>query len=71
VSLPEGHDPDDLVRAGGRGAVEEIISVARPLAHVLWTRDRGGGPDTPEAPRRLRARLAALINAIGDDGVRK
>ncbi|HEV3044665.1 MAG TPA: DNA primase, partial [Roseiarcus sp.] len=31
VSLPEGHDPDDLVRAGGREAVEEIISAARPL----------------------------------------
>src|SRR6202030_3527688 len=31
VSLPEGHDPDDLVRAGGREAVEEVISAARPL----------------------------------------
>src|SRR5438105_1020529 len=43
VSLPEGHDPDDLVRAGGREAVEEIIGVARPLAHVLWTRETEAG----------------------------
>src|ERR1700719_835806 len=72
VSLPEGHDPDDLVRAGGREAVEEVISAARPLAHVLWTREtEGGGLDTPERRAAFEARLAALINAIGDDGVRK
>src|SRR3984893_11214854 len=72
VSLPEGHDPDDLVRAGGREAVEEIIGAARPLAHVLWTREtEGGGLDTPERRAAFEARLAALINAIGDDGVRK
>src|ERR1700738_1041297 len=72
VSLPEGHDPDDRVRAGGREAVEEIIGAARPLAHVLWTREtEGGGLDTPERRAAFEARLAALINAIGDDGVRK
>jgi DNA primase len=72
VSLPEGHDPDDLVRSGGREAVEEIIGAARPLAHVLWTREtEGGGLDTPERRAAFEARLAALINAIGDDGVRK
>ena len=72
VSLPEGHDPDDLVRSGGRAAVEEIVGAARPLAHVLWTREtEGGGLDTPERRAAFEARLAALINAIGDDGVRK
>src|SRR5262245_49297084 len=35
ASLPEGHDPDDLVRAGGREAVVEVIGGARPLAEVL------------------------------------
>src|SRR6059058_4872860 len=39
ASLPEGHDPDDLVRAGGREAINEIISAARPLAHALWMRE--------------------------------
>src|SRR3954449_5577601 len=32
ASLPDGHDPDDLVRAGGRDAVAEVLGAARPLA---------------------------------------
>ena len=27
--LPEGQDPDDLARSGGRGAIEEVISARR------------------------------------------
>ena len=27
--LPEGQDPDDLARSGGRGAIEEVIAAAR------------------------------------------
>jgi DNA primase len=33
--LPEGQDPDDLARSGGRGAIEEVISAARGLADVI------------------------------------
>src|SRR5712664_1944353 len=36
AGLPEGHDPDDLVRVGGREAINEVIGAARPLAQVLW-----------------------------------
>ncbi len=72
VSLPEGHDPDDLVRSGGREAVEEIVGAARPLAHVLWTREtEAGSLDTPERRAAFEARLASLINAISDEAVRK
>src|ERR1700759_4594504 len=41
--LPEGQDPDDLARAGGRGAIEEVISAARPRAGILWSREIEGG----------------------------
>src|SRR5262249_12690791 len=34
--LPEGQDPDDLVRSGGREAVDEVLGAARPLADMLW-----------------------------------
>src|SRR5262245_9696979 len=37
--LPEGQDPDDLVRSGGRQAVAEVLSGARPLADMLWARE--------------------------------
>src|SRR6266702_4060732 len=61
ASLPEGHDPDDLVRAGGREAINEIISAARPLAHALWMREtEAGSLETPERRAAFEARLAEV-----------
>ncbi len=72
ASLPEGHDPDDLVRAGGRQAINEVIGAARPLAQVLWMREtEAGGFDTPERRAALEARLGEVTAGIGDDSVRK
>src|SRR5215831_6262947 len=72
ASLPEGHDPDDLVRAGGREAINEVIGTARPLAHVLWMREtEAGGFDTPERRAAFEARLAEVTAMIADDSVRK
>ena len=72
ASLPEGHDPDDLVRAGGRDAVDEVLGAARPLAQVLWTRETEAGSfDTPERRAALEARLGEVTAGIGDDSVRK
>ena len=68
ASLPEGHDPDDLVRAGGREAISEVIGAARPLAHVLWMREtEAGGFDTPERRAAFEARIAEVTAAIGDE----
>src|SRR5215471_5642009 len=72
ASLPEGHDPDDLVRAGGRVAINEVIAAARPLAHVLWMRETEAGTlDTPERRAAFEERLAAVTAMIADDSVRK
>ena len=72
ASLPEGHDPDDLVRAGGRAAIHEVVAEARPLAEVLWMREtEAGGLDTPERRAAFEARLVAVTATIGDDSVRK
>jgi DNA primase len=70
--LPEGQDPDDLARAGGRAAIEEVISAARPLADVIWSREvEGGGFATPERRAALEARIGELANGIRDEVVRR
>ncbi len=70
--LPEGQDPDDLVRSGGRTVISEVLSAAWPLADMLWARETEAGSfDTPERRAALEARMAAVANSIGDDAVRK
>ena len=72
AALPEGQDPDDLVRAGGREAVEDVLAAARPLAEVLWAREKDAGPfETPERRAALEARLVEVTATIGDDAVRR
>lgn len=70
--LPEGQDPDDLARSGGRGAIEEVIAAARPLADMLWSRElEGGNFATPERRAALEARIKELANGIRDEVVRR
>jgi DNA primase len=70
--LPEGQDPDDLVRSGGRQAVEETLAAAQPLSNLLWQRESAATTlDTPERRAALEARLAQLAASIGDEAVRR
>jgi len=70
--LPEGQDPDDLVRAAGREAVADVINAARPLAGMLWARETEGHQfDTPERRAALEARLNEVTNGIADETVRR
>jgi len=70
--LPEGQDPDDLLRSGGREAVSEVIGAARPLAYMLWQRETESGSfDTPERRAGLDQRIAEVTNQISDPSVRK
>ncbi len=70
--LPEGQDPDDLARSGGRGAIEEVIAAARPLVDVLWSREiEGGSFTTPERRAALEGRIGELANSIRDEVLRR
>src|SRR5689334_9931788 len=72
ATLPEGQDPDDLARSGGREAVSEVIGSARSLSDMLWQREtEAGGFETPERRAALEQRIAQVTNAIGDASVRK
>lgn len=70
--LPDGQDPDDLVRAAGRDAVENVLAQARPLVDVLWEREMDAGPtDTPERRAALERRIKDLVALIQDEAVRR
>ena len=70
--LPQGQDPDDLVRSSGRDAVVEVIAAARPLAQMLWARETEGHEfDTPERRAALEARINEVTTGIADESVRK
>lgn len=65
VRLPEGLDPDDLIKARGVRALEEILEGARSLVEVLWEFERDSHPlVTPEDKAGLKARLIEHVEAI-------
>ncbi|MCC2113276.1 MAG: DNA primase [Hyphomicrobiales bacterium] len=70
--LPEGQDPDDVIRSAGRPAIEDILDHAHPLADMLWRREAEAGVyDTPERRAALEARLNEIVRTIRDDAVRR
>jgi DNA primase len=72
VTLPAGKDPDDLVRAGGRAAIEALLDAPQPLVDRLWQHELNAEPlDTPEARAGLRRRLGDHVSTIGDPHVRE
>jgi DNA primase len=70
--LPEGQDPDDLVRGGGPQAFAAVLADARPLAELLWLRETTGGVyDTPERRAELEKALREATSRIQDESVRR
>jgi DNA primase len=70
--LPEGQDPDDLFRSGGKEAIADVLGGARPLAEMLWTREvEASSLDTPERRAALEAKVKILVQGVGDEAVRK
>jgi DNA primase len=70
--LPEGQDPDDLIRSAGADAMNEVLGRARPLAEMLWLRETADAAlDTPERRAALEQRLGEILRAIGDETVRR
>jgi DNA primase len=63
--LPEGRDPDDMVRDGEKQTLAKLLAQPVPLIDVLWAREQGRHPlDTPEQRASLEARLMELAAQI-------
>jgi DNA primase len=70
--LPEGRDPDDLIRAEGPAAMRRVLEAARPLVEMLWLRETTVEVlDTPERRAALDQRLWHALRRINDTTVRK
>ncbi|MBB3933054.1 DNA primase [Kaistia hirudinis] len=70
--LPEGRDPDDLIRESGRDAMKSVLDAARPLVDLIWMREtEQGGLETPERRAAFEARMRTMARGIGDETVRR
>lgn len=70
--MPEGKDPDDLVRAGGTQAVQEVLDASMPMVNLLWRRETEGQVyDSPERKAMLDKVLREKTALIRDPNVRK
>jgi DNA primase len=69
--LPQGQDPDDMIRAGNSASLEALLAAPHSLSDVLWRRETEARPlDTPERRAALRSHLRSLIAGIADKDVR-
>ena len=69
--MPEGRDPDDLIKAEGAGAMGAALEAAVPLVDMLWRREIAEPHDTPERWAALKTRLRTAMRRISDPDVRQ
>src|SRR5690606_7640432 len=70
--LPEGMDPDDLIRARGAGALREVLERAEPRVNLLWRREtEGRAIDSPERRAALDKSLRMALSRIADAPIRR
>ncbi|OUR79440.1 DNA primase [Alphaproteobacteria bacterium 46_93_T64] len=69
--LPEGVDPDDLIRSHGASAMGEIISKALPLSELLWRKEMQEHKlETPEQKAAFQTALVDITQQMQDQTVR-
>lgn len=70
--LPEGQDPDDVIRAQGATAMQKLLDQAQPMVNLLWRRETEGRVfDSPERKAALERALAAATARIADPILKK
>ena len=67
ITLPEGTDPDDIVRAGGAAAFRELLQRPGSILDFMLA----GLPQQPDALRRAGIQLAPLVCSAADPAVRQ
>lgn len=71
VVLPQGQDPDDLIREEGPGAMQRLLDNAQPMVELLWEREvYGKNFDSPERKAALDKILREKLRLIKDSSIR-
>jgi DNA primase len=69
--MPEGQDPDDVLRAQGAGAVQARVDEALSLVRLLWQRETEDRRfDTPERKAALERTCREKTDLIRDPSLR-
>ena len=69
--LPQGQDPDDLIKAQGPAAMQKVLDEAQPMVNLLWRRETEGKVfDSPERKAALDKKLRAALSRITDPSIR-
>ncbi|MEL6913431.1 MAG: DNA primase [Pseudomonadota bacterium] len=69
--MPEGQDPDDLLKSAGPEAMTERLEAAMPLVQLLWRRETDGKIfDSPERKAALDKSLRDALRRIKNPSLR-
>ncbi|MFK5998443.1 MAG: DNA primase [Rhodobacterales bacterium] len=69
--LPEGQDPDDLIKMSGAKAMQDLLGAAQPMVKLLWQRETMDKVfDSPERRAALDADLRRILNTIEDRSIK-
>lgn len=70
--LPDGKDPDDLIKTAGPDAMRDVIAQAQPLYKVLWEKEvTDRRIETPEQRAEFQKSIRAMPRVIRDEAVRE
>ncbi len=72
VMMPEGKDPDDLIRDQGVEKMRELLAQSRPMVDLLWQRETEGRDfDSPERRAALEKSLEGAVGKIRDRSIQQ
>jgi DNA primase len=70
--MPEGRDPDDLIRQSGKSGMEAVLNQARPMIDVVWDMTLAGrNVRTPEERGAFMTAIKKRVAAIQHEGLRQ
>ncbi len=72
VMMPQGQDPDDLLKSAGKQALNDLLESSEPLVERLWKSEVAAGPlANPEDRAGLKQRLGGHMANIKDAEIRR